>query len=100
MDKKLRKYPHLIDRIYKSFRFEKYDVEDIKTIFEELSEILITNDGLEYLSTRADQFRQIVKLINKIEKLAKTNEIEELNEYIIRELLNERQNITTLQKVG
>ncbi|OLA78554.1 MAG: hypothetical protein BHW55_00945 [Candidatus Melainabacteria bacterium 35_41] len=100
IDKKLRKYPHLIDRIYKSFRFEKYDIEDIKTIFEELSEISITEDGLEYLSTRADQFRQIVKLINKIEKLAKTNEIEELNEYIIRELLNERQNITTLQKVG
>lgn len=72
----------------------------LKTFFEELSEIPITNDGLEYLSTRADQFRQIVKLINKIEKLAKTNEIEELNEYIIRELLNEKQNITTLQKVG
>ena len=100
LDVKLRKYPHLVDRIYKSFRFEKYDSADIKTIFTELSDIPITSDGLEYLSTRANQFRQIVKLVNKIEKLAQTNEISELNEYVIKELLNEKQNITTLQKVG
>lgn len=100
IDKKLRKYPHLIDRIYKSFVFKKYDIQDIKMIFEELTEIPITKDGIEYLSTRAEQFRKIVKLINEIENLAQTNGIKELNEHIIRELLNEGQNIKTLQKVG
>lgn len=99
VDKKLSRFPHLIDRIYKKFRFENYDTNDIKKILSELSEIPITNDGLEYLSTRSNQFRQIVKLVNKVEKLAKTNQIKELNEQNLRGILNERQNIATLQTV-
>lgn len=97
IDKKLSRYPHLMDRIYKKFKFENYDTQDVKTIMEELSEIPITPDGLEYLSTRTNQFRQIVKLINKVEKLAKTNEIKKLNEEFLRSILGERTNITTLQ---
>lgn len=97
IDKKLSRYPHLKDRIYKAFKFEPYDKQDIKQILSELSEIPITNDGLEYLATRHNQLRQIVKLINKIEKLAKTNELKELNEKNLRSILNEGQNITTLQ---
>ena len=97
IDKKLSRYPHLKDRIYKTFKFEPYDKQDIKQILSELSEIPITNDGLEYLATRHNQFRQIVKLINKIEKLAKTNELKELNEKNLRSILNEGQNITALQ---
>ena len=95
--KKLSRYPHLNDRIYKAFKFEPYDKQDIKQILSELSEIPITNDGLEYLATRLNQLRQIVKLINKIEKLAKTNELTELNEKNLRSILNEGQNITALQ---
>ena len=97
IDKKLSRYPHLKDRIYKAFKFEPYEKQDIKQILSELSEIPITNDGLEYLATRHNQFRQIVKLINKIEKLAKTNELKELNEKNLRSILSEGQNITTLQ---
>ena len=97
VDKKLSKYPHLLDRIYKTFKFDTYNKEDIKQILAELSDIKITPDGLEYLSTRGNQFRQIVKLINQIEKLAKTNQIVELNEHNLMELLNERKNIATLQ---
>lgn len=97
IDKKLSKYPNLKDRIYKAYKFESYDSQDIKQIISELSEIPITPDGLEYLATRHNQFRQIVKLINKIEKLAKTNEITELDEEILRSILNDRTNITTLQ---
>lgn len=99
VDKKLSRYPHLVDRIYKKFKFEPYDTNDIKKILSELSEIHITNDGLEYLATRSNQFRQIVKLINRVEKLAKTNQITEINEQNLRGILNERQNITTLQAV-
>ncbi len=97
IDKKLSRYPHLKDRIYKSFKFESYDKQDIKQILSELSEIPITNDGLEYLATRHNQFRQIVKLINKIEKFAIINDLTELNETNLRSILSERQNITTLQ---
>lgn len=97
IDKKLSRYPHLKDRIYKAFQFKSYDGQDIKQIISELSEIPINSDGLEYLATRHNQFRQIVKLINKVEKLAKTNNITELNEEILRSILGERQNITALQ---
>ncbi len=97
IDKKLSRYPHLKDRIYKAFKFEPYNKQDIKQILSELSEIPITNDGLEYLATRHNQFRQIVKLINKIEKFAIINDLTELNETNLRSILSERQNITALQ---
>ena len=97
IDKKLSRYPHLKDRIYKAFKFEPYNKQDIKQILSELSEIQITNDGLEYLATRHNQFRQIVKLINKIEKFAIINDLTEFNETNLRGILSERQNITTLQ---
>lgn len=96
---KLARFPHLMDRIYKKYEFQKYTPEDIEQILEELTEIQFTKDGLEYLSTRENQFRQVVKLINKIEKKAKTNQITLLNENTLRELLNERPNIKTLQAI-
>lgn len=97
IDKKLSRYPHLKDRIYKAFKFKSYDSQDIKQIIFELSELPINSNGLEYLAIRHNQFRQIVKLINKVEKLAKTNSIKELNEENLRSILSEKQNITTLQ---
>jgi len=39
VDKKLARYPHLVDRIYKKFKFETYDKQDIKLILSELSEM-------------------------------------------------------------
>lgn len=98
IDKKLSRYPHIIDRIYKSFKFERYDFEDVKQILNELTQITFTPDGVEYLATRVNQFRQIVKLINKIEKLAITNQLKQIDENILRKLLYGRTNIETLQK--
>ena len=99
-DKKLARYPHLCDRIYKSIKFESYNQNDIEEILSNLTELQFTDDAVQYLATRANQFRQLVKLINKIEKLSETNEIKELDEYMLKGLLNERTNIKTLQKVG
>lgn len=100
VDKKLSRYPHLVDRIYKSFRFEPFDFDDIKEILTELTEISFTDEAVDYLATRTNQFRQLVKLINRIEKLANTNEIQTLDEYTLKGILNEKQNIAPLQKVG
>ena len=97
LERKLSRYPHLMDRIYKKYKFEKYSADDIKLIISELSEIEITADGLEYLSKQANQFRQIVKLLNKVEKLANINAIKKLDENTLMELLNERADIETLQ---
>ena len=64
----------------------------------ELTQIPFTSDGIKYLATRVNQFRQIVKLINKIEKLAITNQLKQIDENILRKLLYGRTNIETLQK--
>ena len=64
----------------------------------ELTQITFTPGGIEYLATRVNQFRQIVKLINKIEKLAITNQLKQIDENILRKLLYGRSNIETLQK--
>lgn len=101
IDKKLSRYPHLYDRIYKKLKFEPFNSSDIQEIIESLTEIEFSQDGIEYLATRTNQFRQLVKLINQVEKLAKTNEIDVLDEYTLKGLLNnERTNIKALQKVG
>ncbi len=99
IDKKLSRYPHFIDRIYKSFKFESYTKEDVELIVSELSNLSFTQDAIEYLSTRTNQFRQIIKLINKAERLAKTNQIELFDENMIRRLFNVRQSLATVQTV-
>ena len=93
-DKKLARYPHLMDRIYKKLKFEKFNSDDIKEILTELTDLKFKDDAIEYLATRTNQFRQLVKLINRIEKLMKTNQIEELDEYTMKGLLNERRILT------
>ena len=99
-NKKLARYPHLTDRIYKQLKFEQFNQDDISDILSQLTDLSFAEDAINYLATRTNQFRQLVKLINKIEKLSQTNQIEELDEYTLKGLLNERANIKTLQKVG
>ncbi len=99
-DKKLARYPHLIDRIYKTLKFERFNQDDITNILQQLTDLTFTEDAINYLATRINQFRQLVKLINKIEKLSKTNQIETLDEYTLKGLLNERPSLKIMQKVG
>ncbi len=99
IDKKLSRFPHLCDRIYKTLKFEPYDSKDILEILSELSELDFTPEATEYLATRTNQFRQLVKLINRIEKLSQTNQINILDENNIKDILNERPNIKPLQTV-
>lgn len=91
MDKKIARFKHFEDRLFKKLKFEQFNSSDIKEIIEELTELNFTEDAIEYLATRTNQFRQLVKLINKIEKLSETNEIEGIDEYTLKGLLNERQ---------
>lgn len=100
IDKKLSRYPHLYDRIYKKLKFEHFNFNDIQEIVTTLTDFEFTECGISYLATRTNQFRELVKLIHKVEKLAKNNNIEVLDEYTLKGLLNERSNIKALQKVG
>jgi len=98
-DKKIARYKHLEDRIFEKLHFEHFNQNDISEIISQLSDIKFSEDAIEYLSLQSNQFRQIIKLINKIEKLAKTNNIKEIDEYILKGILNERQNTKAVQKI-
>lgn len=99
IDKKISRFKHFEDRIYKKLRFEHFNISDIEEILKELTDLKFTVDAVSYLSTRTNQFRQLVKLINKLEKLSETNEIKEFDEYTIRKIFNARENIETLSKI-
>lgn len=90
IDRKLSRYKHLTDRLYETMRFEHFNKDDIKELIEQLSEVEFTDDAILHLASKTNQFRQIIKLLNKIEKLSKTNGIKKLDEYTLKELLNER----------
>ena len=99
MDKKIARFKHFEDRIYKKLQFEHFSPDDIKEILEQITEIKFTEDAILYLSTRTNQFRQLVKLLEKIEKLSQRNSIDEFDEYTLKGILNERQNLKTLPKI-
>lgn len=99
MDKKIARFKHFEDRIYKKLKFEHFDENDIKEILESMTELNFTDDAITYLATRTNQFRQLVKVVNKIEKVAETNQIKELDEQLLKGIIYERQSIKTLPKI-
>lgn len=99
MDKKIARFKHFEDRIYKKLKFEHFDENDIKEILESMTELNFTDDAITYIATRTNQFRQLVKIVNKIEKVAETNQIKELDEQLLKGIIYERQSIKTLPKI-
>ena len=77
-DKKLIRYKHLYDRISEILRFNSFDLEDVKDIISQLCEIKITDDAVELIHKNANRFRQIVKLVNRAEKMAEANGLKEI----------------------
>lgn len=73
VDKKVARLKHFEDRIYKKLKFEHFDENDIREILKSMTELNFTDDAITYLATRTNQFRQLVKLLEKIEKLSKTS---------------------------
>jgi len=99
IDKKIARFKHFDDRLYMKLKFEHFNSDDITEILEQLTDLKFSGDAIAYLSTRTNQFRQLVKLLDKLEKLANTNQIEELDEYTLKGILNARENTQTMQKV-
>ena len=90
---RLKKFSHLYDRLSEIVKFEKFSKNDIKTIVKELSEIEMTDCAIKYIYSNLNRFRQIVKVINKAEILAKANGLSSIDEIIIKEAItNETEN--------
>jgi len=86
---RLKKFKHLYDRLSEILKFEKFSKTDIKTIVQELSEVEMTECAIRYIYTNLNRFRQIVKIINKAETLAKANGLNSIDEILIKEAFND-----------
>ena len=69
-------------------KFERFSKSDIKTIVQELSEVEMTDCAIKYIYSHLNRFRQIVKVINKTENLAKANGLNSIDEIVIKEAMN------------
>lgn len=85
---KLLRYKHLYDRVSEFFKFEEFVFNDIKEIVKELSEVEVTEDAIKLLHKKATRFRQITNYVDKVEKIATANDITQIDESIIKEVLN------------
>lgn len=90
---RLKKFSHLYDRLSEIVKFERFSKTDIKTIVKELSEIEMTDCAIKYIYSNLNRFRQIVKVINKAETIAKVNGLSSIDEILIKEAMqNETEN--------
>jgi len=87
VEKKLQKYRHLYDRLSEIIQFKSFTAADVKDIITQLSEVEITESATTAIHSQANRFRQIVRVINKVETVAKTNNIQLIDENIIKEIL-------------
>jgi len=86
---RLKRYKHLYDRISEIVKFESFSQRDIKMIVQELSEIEMTDCAIKYIYTNANRFRQIVKVINKAECIAKANGLTSIDELLLKEVMTD-----------
>ena len=85
--KKLERYKHFFDRFSEVVKFETFSIQDLKQIFDQLSEITVNIDAIEFIHKKYNRFRQIVQLINQLEIIAKDNNLQEINIDVIKEIL-------------
>lgn len=79
VDKKLSRYKHLYDRIIEMYKFSSFDIDDVKEIVESLCEVKVSEEVIKIIHQNSNRFRQIVKIINRIENIAETNSYEFIN---------------------
>lgn len=68
-------------------KFETFSIQDLKQIFEQLSEVTANIDTIEFIHKKYNRFRQIVQLISQLEIIAKDNNLQEINLDVIKEIL-------------
>ena len=61
----------------------------ISKIIDELSEVEITDCAKKLIYSKTSRFRQLVKLINKAEQVAKSNGLSSLDEITLKEFIND-----------
>ncbi len=85
--KKLERYKHLFDRFSGIVKFETFSIQDLKQIFEQLSEVSVNIAAIEFIHKKYNRFRQIAQLINQLEIVAKDNNLTEITKEIVEDII-------------
>lgn len=85
---KLKKHTHLFDRISEIYRFDEFYFQDVKQILTELSEVEIQDSAIRIIHQKATRFRQIMQIIDKLEKAASANALTTIDKTTAEEILN------------
>lgn len=80
------------DRLYQELKFDFFDKSEIEEVLNAFTDIQFSDNAINYLSTRKNQFRQIMKTIELIELNAKRNNIDYIDEIDMKGILNGRGN--------
>lgn len=75
-DKKLRRYAHLYDRFSEVVKFTNLTLSDVRTIADDLCEVMLSDDAVQYIHSKSDKFRRIIVHLYKAEAKARANKLE------------------------
>ncbi len=87
-EQKLKRHKHIYDRLLCVLKFETFDKNDVIKIVKELSEVNFSEEALTFIASKFNQFRQLVKLINKAENIAKMNNLDLITLEILQGIIN------------
>lgn len=87
---KLKLHKHIYDRLLGVLKFETFNKDDVAKIVTEISEVEFEPDALELVCTKFNQFRQIVKFLNKAENVAEMNNLKTITLTVLEGILNEK----------
>ena len=87
---KLKRHKHIYHRLLGVLKFETFNKDDVAKIVTEISEVEFEPDALELVCVKFNQFRQIVKFLNKVENVAEMNNLKTITLPILEGILNEK----------
>ena len=71
-EKRLKRYPHLMDRFVEIVRFEPLDRDDVSTMIADLSEVKFDDEAIERIAKESDgRIRRILAMIHRAEYVAR-----------------------------
>src|SRR5574344_1707969 len=88
-EQKLKRFKHIYDRLLCILKFQPLTKSDVQKIIKELADVNFEDDVIDFICNKYNQFRQLVKLINKIENIAKINGLDLITKEILEKVLYE-----------
>ena len=87
---KLKQHKHIYDRLLGVLKFETFNKDDVAKIVTEISDVAFEPDALELVCAKFNQFRRIVKFLNKAENVAEMNNLKTITLPVLEGILNEK----------